>query len=77
MSHDAASAPPAGGGRRLFSPRVVLAVGLGCNVLAYLLAAIVLIHIAGALRHHVLKRNDILRRMTWGMHAQADRPQAL
>jgi len=43
-------------------------------VLAYLLAAIVLIHIAGALRHHVLKRNDILRRMTWGMHAQVTRP---
>ena len=43
------------------------------KVLAYLLAAIVLIHIAGALRHHVLKRNDILRRMTWGMHAQVTR----
>jgi cytochrome b561 len=36
-------------------------------VLAYLLAAVVLIHIIGALRHHILKRNDVLRRMTWGM----------
>jgi cytochrome b561 len=36
-------------------------------VLAYLLAAIVLIHVLGALRHHVLKRNDVLRRMTWGV----------
>ena len=31
------------------------------------LAAVVLIHIIGALRHHLLKRNDVLRRMTWGM----------
>jgi len=38
-------------------------------VLAYVLAAIVLIHVAGALRHHLLKRNDVLRRMTWGAHA--------
>ena len=36
-------------------------------ILAYLLAAIVLVHVTGALRHHILKRNDILRRMTWGM----------
>jgi cytochrome b561 len=34
-------------------------------VLAYLLAAVVLIHIAAALRHHLLKRNDVLRRMIW------------
>ena len=34
-----------------------------------LLAAVVLIHIIGALRHHLLKRNDVLRRMTWGMRA--------
>ena len=39
------------------------------KVLAYLLAAIVLVHIFGALRHHVFKRNDILRRMTWGLRA--------
>jgi cytochrome b561 len=38
-------------------------------VLAYLLAAVVIVHIAGALRHHLLKRNDVLRRMTWGMRA--------
>src|SRR5262245_58518813 len=31
--------------------------------LAYGLAAIVLIHILGALRHHLFKRNDVLRRM--------------
>ena len=35
-------------------------------ILAYVLAAVVLIHVIGALRHHFLKRNDILRRMTWG-----------
>jgi len=34
-------------------------------VLAYVLAAVVLIHIAAALRHHFLKRNDVLRRMIW------------
>jgi cytochrome b561 len=32
-------------------------------LLAYALAALVLIHIAGALRHHFIKRNDVLRRM--------------
>jgi cytochrome b561 len=36
-------------------------------VLAYMLAALVLIHIIGALRHHFVKRNDVLRRMTWGV----------
>ena len=46
-------------------------------VLAYLLAVVVLIHILGALRHHWFKRNDILRRMTWGMPTQADRLQGL
>ena len=35
--------------------------------LAYLLAAVVLVHIGGALRHHIFKGNDVLRRMTWGM----------
>jgi len=34
-------------------------------VLAYVLAAVVLIHIAAALRHHMLKRNDVMRRMIW------------
>ena len=37
--------------------------------LAYLLAAVVLVHVVGALRHHIIKRNDVLRRMTWGMRA--------
>lgn len=35
-------------------------------VLAYVLAALVLVHLAGALRHHFFKRNDVLRRMVWG-----------
>jgi cytochrome b561 len=30
----------------------------------------VVIHVIGALRHHIFKRNQILRRMTWGMPAQ-------
>lgn len=34
-------------------------------VLAYLLAALVVIHIAGALRHRFEKKNDVLERMTW------------
>jgi cytochrome b561 len=38
-------------------------------VLAYLLAAIVLIHVVAALRHHMLKRNDVLRRMIWSTRA--------
>jgi cytochrome b561 len=33
------------------------------EILAYLLAALVLAHIAGALRHHFVKKNDVLRRM--------------
>jgi cytochrome b561 len=36
------------------------------KILAYVLAAVVLVHVIGALRHHLLKRNDVLRRMTWG-----------
>src|SRR5499427_9342842 len=32
-------------------------------VLAYILAAIVVVHILGALRHHFIKHNDVLRRM--------------
>jgi cytochrome b561 len=34
--------------------------------LAYVLAAVVVVHILGALRHHLFKHNDVLRRMTWG-----------
>jgi cytochrome b561 len=33
------------------------------EVLAYVTAALVLVHIAGALRHHLVKKNDVLRRM--------------
>jgi cytochrome b561 len=36
------------------------------KVLAYILAALVGVHIVGALRHHWMKKNEILRRMTWG-----------
>jgi cytochrome b561 len=36
-------------------------------VLAYVLAALVAVHVIGALRHHFSKRNDILRRMSWGV----------
>lgn len=32
-------------------------------VLSYLLAALVVLHVAGALRHHFAKHNDVLRRM--------------
>lgn len=35
-------------------------------VLAYVLAALVVVHIAGALRHHFVKHNDVLRRMGLG-----------
>ena len=34
-------------------------------VVAYVLAAVALIHIVAALRHHIVKRNDVLRRMIW------------
>jgi len=36
-------------------------------VLAYVLGVLVLVHVMAALRHHWFKRNDVLRRMTWGM----------
>jgi cytochrome b561 len=36
-------------------------------ILAYGLAALAVAHLAGALRHHLVKHNDILRRMTWGV----------
>jgi cytochrome b561 len=38
-------------------------------VLAYLLAAVVLVHIVGALRHHFLKLNNLLIRMVWSARA--------
>lgn len=34
-------------------------------VLAYVLALVVIVHVVGALRHHFVKKNNILRRMTW------------
>ena len=33
------------------------------KILAYVLAALVVLHVVGALRHHLMKRNDVLRRM--------------
>lgn len=36
-------------------------------ILAYVFAAVVLVHIVGALRHHFLRRNDVLQRMTWNI----------
>jgi cytochrome b561 len=35
-------------------------------ILSYLLAALIVVHIAGSLRHHFFKRNDVLRRMWFG-----------
>ncbi len=36
------------------------------KVLAYLLAALVLVHLVAAMRHHFVKRNNVLKRMTVG-----------
>jgi len=36
------------------------------EALSYVLLALVVVHVAGALRHHYLKKNDVLRRMSWG-----------
>jgi len=36
------------------------------TILSYLLAALVLAHIGGALRHHLIKRNNVFRRMWFG-----------
>jgi cytochrome b561 len=38
------------------------------RALAYLLLAVVIIHIGAALRHHFYKKNDVLRRMGWASH---------
>jgi len=35
------------------------------KILSYLLAALVVVHVIGALRHHLIKKNDVLRRMVW------------
>ena len=39
------------------------------KVLSHLLAALVVVHIAGALRHQFIKHNDVLRRMWFGTKA--------
>lgn len=36
-------------------------------ILSYLLAALVVVHIAGALRHHFVKRTDVMRRMWFSL----------
>jgi cytochrome b561 len=33
------------------------------TIASYLLAAVIVVHIAGSLRHHFVKRNDVMRRM--------------
>jgi cytochrome b561 len=35
-------------------------------ITSYLLAALIVVHIAGSLRHHFVKRNDVMRRMWLG-----------
>jgi cytochrome b561 len=35
-------------------------------ILSYLLAVLVVVHVLGALRHHLVKHNDVLRRMLIG-----------
>ena len=55
----------------IYIPPLVTAVERGTRnlfeethkVLAYCLAALVVLHVAGALRHHLFKKNDVLRRM--------------
>src|SRR5207244_7376909 len=41
-------------------------------VVAYVLAAVVLIHVVAALRHPVVKRNTVLRRLLWSGRAEAN-----
>jgi cytochrome b len=40
-------------------------------ILSYLLAALIVVHIAGALRHHFIKQNDMMRRMWLGARPAA------
>jgi cytochrome b561 len=35
------------------------------RILSYALLALIVVHVAAALRHHFISRNDILRRMWW------------
>jgi cytochrome b561 len=51
------------------------------KILSYLLAILIVVHIIGALRHHFIKKNDVMRRMLSGAGGRsADRkavgPQA-
>jgi cytochrome b561 len=39
------------------------------TIVSYLLAALVVVHIAGALRHRLVKHNDVLQRMWFGSSA--------
>lgn len=39
------------------------------TILSYLLAVLIVAHLAGALRHHFLKHNDVLGRMWFGLNA--------
>ena len=40
-------------------------------ILSYLLAALIVVHIVGSLRHHFIKRNDVMRRMWFGARPSA------
>ena len=40
-------------------------------ILSYLLAGLIVVHIAGSLRHHFIKRNDVMRRMWLGARPAA------
>ena len=40
-------------------------------ITSYLLAALIVVHIAGSLRHHFIKRNDVMRRMWFGSRPRA------
>ena len=40
-------------------------------ILSYLLAVLVVVHVVGALRHHLVKHNDVLRRMLVGANPGA------
>jgi len=40
------------------------------KIISYLLAALVVVHIGGALRHRFIKHNDVLRRMWFGFKFQ-------
>jgi cytochrome b561 len=43
---------------------------------SYLLAVLVVVHVAGSLRHHFVKHNDVLRRMCFGGSGKPGRPPA-